>query len=126
MLKSQIAVVVLIVVLEIMGCAGSGGNPVSLGPDVPVISNAMAGDGSATIVWDPVSGAISYNLYYAAGPTVDKLNGAELTYVTSPQIVTGLTNGIQYTFAVSAVSARDESLLSHGVTLTPNRSNGFF
>jgi uncharacterized protein (TIGR02145 family) len=89
-------------------------------PSAPVISGVVAGDGSATVSWGAVTGATSYNLYYKAGTTVDMTSGTKLTGVTSLKQVTGLTNGTQYAFAVSAVNVGGESELSSIVTATPN------
>jgi uncharacterized protein (TIGR02145 family) len=88
-------------------------------PSAPVISGVVAGDSSATVSWGAVTGATSYNLYYATGATVTT-SGTKLTGVTSPRQVTGLTDGTQYAFAVSAVNAGGESGLSNEVTATPN------
>jgi hypothetical protein len=82
----------------------------------PAIPIATVNQGSVTVSWNSVTGAISYNLYYVAGATVDK-NGTKLTGVTSPQTISGLTYGKQYSFAVSAVNAGGESDLSGIVTV---------
>ena len=50
--------------------------------------------------------------------TVDK-TGTKISGVTSSSDVTGLTNGTQYAFAVSAVNAGGESALSTVQTATP-------
>jgi hypothetical protein len=88
-------------------------------PSPPVIQDVVAGDGKVTVIWYSVTGATSYNLYYTAGSTVDKTNGIKLTNVKSPKSVTGLTNGTQYTFAVSAVNGAGESGLSNVMTAMP-------
>jgi len=78
---------------------------------IPVIASAISGAGSVTLSWNSVSGATSYNIYYAIGSTVDK-TGTKITGATSPKTLTGLTNGTQYAFSVSAVFAGGESGLS--------------
>ena len=88
-------------------------------PSVPSISSVTSGDGGVTVSWNAVTGATSYNLYYSPGTTVDKASGSKLAGVTSPKQVTGLTNGTQYAFAVSAVNAGGESGLSAVQTATP-------
>jgi uncharacterized protein (TIGR02145 family) len=88
-------------------------------PSAPVISSAAAGDSSVTVSWNTVTGATSYNLYYAAGATVTMTSGTKLAGVTSPKQITGLTNGTQYAFAVSAVNTAGESVLSGVQTATP-------
>jgi uncharacterized protein (TIGR02145 family) len=88
-------------------------------PGSPTISNMTAGDGLVTVSWGLVSGVTSYNLYYKAGVTVDIATGTKIAGVTSPRIVTGLTNGTQYAFAVSAVNGVGEGNLSAVATGTP-------
>jgi uncharacterized protein (TIGR02145 family) len=103
---------------KLLACwLGIGSAPTA--PSAPVISSVVSGDGSATVSWGAVTGATSYNLYYATGATVT-ISGTKLTGVTSPKQVTGLTDGTQYAFAVSAVNAGGESGLSNIVTATPN------
>jgi uncharacterized protein (TIGR02145 family) len=81
-------------------------------PGSPTISSATAGDGLVTVSWGSVQGATSYNLYYKAGTTVDIATGTKIIGVTSPKIVSGLPNGTQYAFAVSAVNGVGEGNLS--------------
>jgi uncharacterized protein (TIGR02145 family) len=92
---------------------------VTLAPMAPVISSVVGGDGNVTVSWEPVSGALSYNLYYQAGTTIDKTSGTELTGVSSPKVVSGLTNGIKYTFAMSTMTVAGESGLSTILSTTP-------
>jgi hypothetical protein len=87
-------------------------------PGAPVISAALAGDSIVTVSWSPVALATSYNLYYAAGTTVDK-TGLKLLSVTAPFTVKPLTNGTKYAFAVAAANASGESGLSDVKTATP-------
>jgi hypothetical protein len=88
-------------------------------PAAPMIVSAIAADGAVTLHWDSVAYADSYNLYYRMGSTVDVLS-AKFTNVTSPKTVTGLTNGVQYAFAVSAINSMGESDLSSLDTLIPH------
>jgi len=94
--------------LQMINFGTNPGNP----PLAPVISSIVPGDGSLTVYWNTVSGATSYNLYYKIGTSVDKASGTMLTGATSPKQVSGLTNGTQYAFAVSAVGTGGESALS--------------
>ena len=88
-------------------------------PATPSIGSVTVGDSSVTVTWGAVTGAITYNLYYAAGATVTT-SGTKWAGATSPEQVTGLTNGTQYAFAVSAVNEGGESGLSNVVTATLN------
>lgn len=88
-------------------------------PSAPILSSVTAGDGSAVAAWANVSDAVSYNLYYMAGATVNKTIGTKIASVTSPKTISSLTNGVQYAVAVSAVNATGESALSNIITATP-------
>jgi hypothetical protein len=93
-------------------------------PASPSISTAIAGNGSVTISWNAVNGATSYNLYYQAGTSIDKASATIKIGVNSGYAVTGLTNGTQYTFAVSAENAGGESGLSLVRRATPQVTAG--
>jgi hypothetical protein len=88
-------------------------------PSAPNTNSVASDDRSVTLAWDQVSGATSYNIYYAAGTTVSMTNGTQLAGVTSPKQITGLSNGTQYALAVSAVNAAGESQLSAVQTAMP-------
>ena len=98
-------------------------------PQVPLTAptgiNATAGNGQATISWNAVSGASSYNLYMASVTGVTKNNyisltsGVKGTGVTSPFIQTGLPNGTAHYFVVTAINANGESSESSQVSATP-------
>jgi hypothetical protein len=91
-------------------------------PGAPANLSGVPGDQSAVLLWGPVSGAISYNLYYATAANVVP-GAAGVTKVagitdTSKQ-VTGLTNGTPYYFVATAVTAAGEGPLSNEVAVTP-------
>ncbi len=71
-----------------------------------------------SLVWDPVQGADSYNVYYrtslpfAVAPQVTGIAAAGTT-------VTGLVSGQNYYFAVTAVRGNLEGLLSAAVQAAP-------
>jgi uncharacterized protein (TIGR02145 family) len=88
-------------------------------PSAPVMDSAVAASSGVTVTWNSVTGATSYNLYYKAGTTVDKATGTKVTGAVSPKQVTNLANGTQYAFAVTAVNAAGESVLSAVLTATP-------
>lgn len=92
-----------------------GGNLLS----APTITSVTPDSAGVTVGWNTVNGATSYNLYYAAGTTVTMTTGTKVTGVVSPKQVVGLTNGMQYAFAVSAVNQIGESGLSGVQTATP-------
>jgi hypothetical protein len=102
------------------GCGGGGGGGSSPSPPVaPTGVTAVAGPGQARISWDNVSGATSYNLYYSATAGVTKATGTKISNVTSPNVVTPLTNNVPAYFVVTAVNAIGEGPDSIQVSATP-------
>jgi hypothetical protein len=91
-------------------------------PDIiaaPVLLSAVPQDAAVLVSWDSVDDADYYTVYFNQGSTVDKL-GANWTYVDSPTLVDWLTNGEEYTFAVTATDVLGvESELSNILSATP-------
>lgn len=87
-------------------------------PVQPTGVTATAGDSQVTVSWNAVSGAASYNIYYATASGVTTASTSVNTAATS-QLVTGLTDGTTYYFAVTAVSAAGQSITSSEVSATP-------
>jgi uncharacterized protein (TIGR02145 family) len=92
-------------------------------PSAPVISAVITNDGCVILSWNLVYGAMSYNLYYQQGSSVCKacypLGITLVKGVSSGYRPSGLTNGMQYAFVVSAVNAAGESEWSAAQTATP-------
>ena len=93
---------------------------ISLAPPsaAPVGVFAVAGGQQVTIQWDAVTGATSYNLYWATSSEACA-SKTKITGVSNPYTKTGLTNTTPYYFNVTAVSAGGESACSSEVTATP-------
>ncbi|MDD5434938.1 MAG: Ig-like domain-containing protein, partial [Nitrospira sp.] len=70
-------------------------------PSVPTGVKATAGNGQATITWDAVAGATSYNIYWSTTASITKGTGTKISGVTSPYIHTGRTNGTTYYYVVT-------------------------
>ena len=88
-------------------------------PGTPTISSAVSGSGQVTVSWNTVTGATSYNLYYASGSNVTTASGTKVAGVASPNTVGSLNNGTQYAFIVTAVNSDGESVASNIVVATP-------
>ncbi len=106
-------------------------------PGVPTGVSALAGDGQATVWWQPPvdggSAITSYDVRYSAdGGTT--WTSADVAFRESPATVTGLTNGTSYVFDVAALNdvgvgdystatgavtpTRDSTSLTRGATTT--------
>lgn len=88
-------------------------------PPAPVIASLNGSDGTMTVSWNAVEGADTYNLFYGEGGTVDK-SGNRLKNAVSPAIITGLTNGTSYGFALTALNATGESEVGPVLAATPS------
>ncbi len=97
-------------------------------PRPPTGLVATAGNGSASLSWSAATAATSYDLYFARQSGVTPANyttlpgGARVTSVSSPYVLTGLTNGTTYYVVVTAVGPGGESAVSNEVTVTPSAS----
>jgi hypothetical protein len=81
---------------------------------------AVGGDSQATISWNSINGATSYNIYYSTDPAKATTGlGTKLSNVGSPYTVSPLTNGTTYYFVVTAVVGGIESADSMVVSATP-------
>ena len=93
--------------------AGAGGprEPMVLAaPEPPTAATAVAGNGQASVSFAPPAsdgGAPISSYVVTASP-----GGVTATGSSSPIVVTGLTNGVTYTFTVSASNADGTSLAS--------------
>jgi hypothetical protein len=87
---------------------------------------AGGSDQSALLAWNAVQGAQGYNVYrrLMTEAALTKVTGSPVTETTFRD--SGLTNGSQYVYAVSAVSGGAETALSPVSVVTPAPLNGFF
>ena len=86
---------------------------------IPTNPIASAGDSKVTNSVTAAPGASSHNLYWSASTPVTtgdtKIAGADI----AGEVVTGLTNGLPYYFAWTAIIGGGESALSSEATATP-------
>ena len=98
----RLALTALIVALLVSACGGSGS---SAAPPAAGLT-LVPGDAQVTVSWQPESG-VEYWLFYAADPSLTTTNwpslpaGHAVINVSSPFVVTGLTNGTAYSFTMN-------------------------
>jgi hypothetical protein len=88
-------------------------------PSAPTGVSTTSGNGSATLTWNAVTGATSYNVYWSTTTGVTTANGTKITGATSPYAHSGLTNGTTYYYIVTAVNSYGESTPSTQVSAAP-------
>lgn len=88
-------------------------------PPAPENPRIQKKDGALLISWDPSPTAFSYHLYWANSPGIT-LNSNKIEHVTDPYKHEGLTNGLIYYYALTAVNAWGESDLSVEIHAIPN------
>lgn len=107
------------IVLLAVSLTGCGTTTPTTALSAPTGVSATAGNGQATISWNAVSGATSYNIYWSTTSGVTKTSGTKITDATSPYSHTGLTNGTTYYHVVTAVNSSGESVESAQVSAVP-------
>jgi fibronectin type 3 domain-containing protein len=91
---------------------------VAILPTAPTSVNATGGLNQVSVSWTAVSGASSYNIYWAQASGVTKLSGTKIANVTSAYVHTGRTAATTYFYIVTAVNSAGEGLASAQVSAT--------
>ena len=121
--KAQRAICIsisLLLILAVTGC-GAGSSSPSAPPSAPGgMQLTVSAANELTLSWNPDANAISYNIYFAYSPGVSKAS-TKLSCNTSGNcvcttknncVLTGLSSGIAYYYAVTAVNSNGEGNLS--------------
>jgi len=90
----------------------------SAGPPAPVITSAVPGNSSVTVNWTGSSGS-TYTFYWSTSPTEPFSNSTQLAAGTTSYTQTGLTNGTQYYFYLTASNSTGTSAPSNEVSAIP-------
>lgn len=101
------------------GDSSGGQTPVLTAPSAPSEVTAQPGNAQVSVAWKGVSDATSYNLYWATTTGVTPSSVARKTGVTSPCLVSGLTNWTMHYFVVTAVNGYGESAVSNETGAIP-------
>lgn len=87
-------------------------------PAAPSGVTATGGTKQVTLSWPAVSGATSYNVYYATASGFAMSSAVKITGAASPVIQSGLADGSAYYYLVTAVNGAGESAASVQVAAT--------
>jgi len=111
-----------LVLLGLAACGGGHSDPPPPVLPAPTISALTTADGTMTVTWDAMPGAVAYNLYGGLASGVTPANGAAYDSAVSPFTVTGLQNGTSYYCVLTAVYPQGESAPSAeaSATLAPS------
>jgi lysophospholipase L1-like esterase len=112
---------------------GSGSQEVSATPtrgNIPLAPTgvaATAGNYQATISWNAVGGAMTYNIYWSTTSDISSQKRTKIEGVTSPYLHSGLSEETTYYYVVTAVNGYGESEDSAkvSVTIVNNRQDIF-
>src|SRR5450759_146977 len=92
-------IMVIVAAMLLVGCGGKGSSA-----SAPTNVNVVAGDTSITVLWDMQPG-VTYWIWSIAGTYIDIQNcnacSTPLITVSSPKVITGLTNGTTYSFSIN-------------------------
>ena len=84
--------------------------------NIPLASTYVSG--AATLMWNEIPGAISYNVYVSKSPGITKLNNFKIRNVTNPFKVEQLDDGNTYYFVITVVNESGESKESKELSYT--------
>jgi hypothetical protein len=92
------------------------------GPAGPTGLSGSPGNNQVALSWNPVTGATNYQVNVSPNPASGPCaSGSCLTGSTNPSfVVTGLTNGTNYTFTVQAAIGANFTSPSAAIQVTPN------
>ena len=93
-------------------------------PGIPAAKKDIAhfaGKAQATLAWDNVPDAISYNIYWRDQPGVTRENGKKIENVKNPHTLKNLIPGKTYYLVVTAVGKDGESNVSEEISYSVNK-----
>ena len=83
-----------------------------------IMSLSGCTSGKATLLWNEIPGATSYNVYVSKSPGVTKLSGSKIRNATNPFTINQLEPGKTYYFVVTVVNEIGESEESKELSYT--------
>jgi lysophospholipase L1-like esterase/fibronectin type 3 domain-containing protein len=94
-------------------------------PSPPTGVTTVAGDRMATISWNAVSNASTYNIYWSTSPDMPSQSGTKLANVKSPYTHSGLIQGNTYYYVITSANGFGESddSIKSSVTIPDSRKD---
>jgi len=102
--------------------AATGSSSVTVTPAAPTGLTATAGNGTVALSWTAISGATSYNIYRGTTSGGESATPIATGITTTGYTDTGLTNGQEYYYEVTAVNSAGISPMSNEASATPSGS----
>lgn len=93
--------------------------PKTASAGAPANVSALAGDARITLTWDAVPGATTYTVYWNTRGDVNTQD-TRVENITNPAVHTGLTNGQQYYYMVTATTSTYGEVASAEVSSAPH------
>ncbi len=119
--STQLSTLLIISLFTIIltACGGGSSSDTTTSLSIPANFQVTAGDTENFLSWDEVTGADSYNIYQDTNTISDISSITPITVTSTSETITGLTNGTQYYYVVTAVNALTESDISEEQTAIP-------
>lgn len=119
-LRLLAASVAIAITLLLYGCGGYG--------HIPRASEQSTDDGAETVQvtlrWNPVAGAVSYNVYWSKFPGVTRHNSYKIPDAANPISITDLEPAVTYYFVVTVVGESGESRESREMSFAGMGADG--
>jgi len=112
----------VLLISHLVACGGndseSGNTATETIPSSPQNIVTISEDGSVSLSWNTVTGAISYNIYWNSTGSVTNAD-TKIADVDTPYTHTDLSNDTTYYYIVTAVNSAGESAPSDEISMTP-------
>jgi alpha-tubulin suppressor-like RCC1 family protein len=108
-LIARIVLLMILLVATLYGCGGGSPWGEVSAPDPPSGVTVAVENSQIIVNWNPVTGARSYNIYWATTAGVNKYTKTKANVFTSPYIQAELTYGTTYYYVITAINDAGES-----------------
>ena len=103
-----------------VNCSVYEQSPVPSGSLLMGTVKALPGDAKVTLMWEEISGAVDYTVYWSTASGVTPASENKISGVHPPYVHLGLNNGTQYYYVIAASNGVDEGPVSDEVFAVPS------